>query len=90
MCSSDLSTGRFVTTTDAAIGKRSMASIASSSHASTISYVAACCRVALDAGLLPHSNPGLMTSEDLALLRPLNASLGLMLESTSPRLRFNG
>jgi FO synthase len=34
-------------------------------HASTISYVAASCRIALDAGLLPHSNPGLMTPEDL-------------------------
>lgn len=59
-------------------------------HASTISYVARCCRVALDEGLLPHSNPGLMTPEDLALLRPLNASLGLMIESTSPRLRARG
>jgi FO synthase len=59
-------------------------------HASTISYVAACSRVALDAGLLPHSNPGLMSPEDLALLRPVNASLGLMLESTSPRLRGRG
>ena len=62
----------------------------SAGHASTISYVAACSRVALDEGLLPHSNPGLMTPEDLALLRPLNASLGLMLESTSPRLRGRG
>ncbi|MFM7141234.1 MAG: 7,8-didemethyl-8-hydroxy-5-deazariboflavin synthase CofG [Alphaproteobacteria bacterium] len=59
-------------------------------HASTISYVAECSRVALDAGLLPHSNPGLMSPEDLALLRPVNASLGLMIESTSPRLRARG
>ena len=57
---------------------------------STIDYVAASCRVALGAGLLPHSNPGLMTPEDLSLLRPLNASLGLMIESTSPRLRTRG
>jgi FO synthase len=58
--------------------------------ASTIRYVAEACRIALDAGLLPHSNPGLMSAEELALLRPLNASLGMMLETTSTRLRRKG
>lgn len=57
---------------------------------STIDLVAAACRVALSHGLLPHSNPGLMTPDDLALLRPLNASLGLMIETTSARLRTRG
>lgn len=59
-------------------------------HASTIEYVAEACRIALDAGLLPHSNPGLMSARDLELLRPLNASLGLMLESVGPTLRRKG
>ena len=59
-------------------------------HPSTISYVAEACRVALEQDLLPHSNPGLMSPADLALLRPVNASLGLMLETTSDRLRRKG
>ncbi|MEW6269623.1 MAG: 7,8-didemethyl-8-hydroxy-5-deazariboflavin synthase CofG [Thermodesulfobacteriota bacterium] len=57
---------------------------------STIEYVAEACRIALEAGLLPHSNPGVMSAEELALLRPLNASLGMMLETTSERLRRKG
>jgi 7,8-didemethyl-8-hydroxy-5-deazariboflavin synthase CofG subunit len=59
-------------------------------HASTISYVAASCRIAIDAGLLPHSNPGIMSAEDMHLLKPVNASLGMMLETTSERLRRKG
>jgi FO synthase len=37
-------------------------------------------------GLLPHSNPGVMGTEDLRRLRETNVSVGLMLESASPRL----
>src|SRR4051794_25417311 len=61
--------------------------LASRGHASTIAYVAEACAIALDAGLLPHSNPGVMSARDLELLRPLNVSLGMMLESVSPLLR---
>jgi FO synthase len=64
--------------------------LAQAGHASTIAYVAAACRAALDAGLLPHSNPGVMSPDDLALLKPVNASLGMMLETTSERLRGKG
>jgi len=64
--------------------------LASQGHASTIAYVAEASRLALEQGLLPHSNPGLMSAEDLALLRPVNVSLGLMLETTSERLRGRG
>jgi FO synthase len=59
-------------------------------HASTVEYVAEASRIALDCGLLPHSNPGLMGAADLALLKTCNASLGLMLETTSARLRRKG
>jgi 7,8-didemethyl-8-hydroxy-5-deazariboflavin synthase CofG subunit len=59
-------------------------------HASTISYVGEACAIALEAGLLPHSNPGIMTASDLDFLKPLNVSLGLMLESVSPLLRTKG
>ena len=37
-------------------------------------------------GLLPHSNPGLMGEKDLRRLRETNVSVGIMLESASPRL----
>ena len=57
---------------------------------STIEYVARACEIALSEGLLPHTNAGLMTRAEMAMLRPLNASMGLMLESISPRLRARG
>jgi FO synthase len=57
---------------------------------STIEYVAMACRVALDEGLLPHTNAGLMSRDEMGMLRPLNPSMGLMLESISPRLRRRG
>ena len=41
-------------------------------------------------GLLPHLNPGVMTREDLELLRPVSASMGIMLETTSERLSARG
>ena len=56
----------------------------------TIDYVAQCCRLALDEGLLPHTNAGVMTGEEMIALRPLNVSMGLMLESVSERLRERG
>lgn len=37
-------------------------------------------------GLLPHSNPGLLKKKELELLKEVNASMGLMLETTSKRL----
>jgi 7,8-didemethyl-8-hydroxy-5-deazariboflavin synthase CofG subunit len=59
-------------------------------HDSTVSYVAACCEIALDEGMLPHTNAGLLSRDEMRALRPLNPSLGLMLESVSPRLRERG
>ena len=53
----------------------------------TIDYLWEACRVVLvETGMLPHSNPGIMGRSDLRKLREVNVSLGLMLESTSPRL----
>ncbi|MGH6799589.1 MAG: 7,8-didemethyl-8-hydroxy-5-deazariboflavin synthase CofG, partial [Roseiarcus sp.] len=57
---------------------------------STIEYVGRACEIALAEGLLPHTNAGLMTRGEMAALRPLNASMGLMLENVSPRLRASG
>jgi FO synthase len=49
-------------------------------------YVAWTCQQALDRGLLPHTNLGVLDREDLATLREVTASQGLMLESISERL----
>jgi FO synthase len=53
-------------------------------HETTISYLRAMCALVLkETTLLPHVNPGVMTREDIASLRAVSASQGLMLESTS-------
>jgi len=57
---------------------------------STAAYVERACEVALDCGLLPHTNAGILTRDEMARLRRVNVSLGLMLESVSPRLRGRG
>jgi FO synthase len=46
-----------------------------------VDYVVWCCREALQRGLLPHTNLGALAREDLARLREVTASQGLMLES---------
>jgi FO synthase len=53
----------------------------------TLEYLAAMSELVLEkTGMLPHSNPGLMGADDLRRLRETNVSVGLMLESASPRL----
>jgi FO synthase len=59
-------------------------------HSSTAAYVHQACEIALEEGLLPHTNAGLMSREELASLKAVNASMGLMLENVSPRLRRKG
>src|SRR5581483_2192645 len=44
------------------------------------------CQRALEHGLLPHTNLGVVGRDDLARLREVTASQGLMLESTNPDL----
>ena len=46
-----------------------------------VAYVAWCCERALERGILPHTNLGALPREDLARLREVTASQGLMLES---------
>ena len=55
-------------------------------HRDFTSYVAWVCERALERGLLPHTNLGVLGREDLARLREVTASQGLMLESVSERL----
>lgn len=52
-------------------------------HSSTLEYLLFLCETAIDIGILPHTNAGIMTGRELAALKPLNASMGLMLESTA-------
>jgi FO synthase len=57
----------------------------------TLEYLARCARLVLDeTGLLPHLNPGVMTRDELAALRPVSASMGIMLETTADRLGEKG
>ena len=54
---------------------------------STLEYLAHVARAVRDrTGLLPHINAGCMSSQEMAMLRGVSASMGLMLESTSRRL----
>src|SRR5215218_4261229 len=55
-------------------------------HPDFTSYVAWTCERALERGLLPHTNLGVLERKDLARLREVTASQGLMLESVSERL----
>jgi FO synthase len=55
-------------------------------HDDFTSYVVWSCERALERGLLPHTNIGVLSSDDLARLREVTASQGLMLESVSERL----
>src|SRR5918997_568651 len=55
-------------------------------HEDFTSYVVWTCERALERGLLPHTNLGVLHPDDLARLRQVTASQGLMLESTNPGL----
>jgi FO synthase len=55
-------------------------------HEDFTGYVAWACERALERGLLPHTNLGVLPREDLARLREVTASQGLMLESVAERL----
>ncbi|MFB6284908.1 MAG: 7,8-didemethyl-8-hydroxy-5-deazariboflavin synthase subunit CofG [Halobacteria archaeon] len=52
-------------------------------YGSGLDYLQQMCKVALEVGILPHSNPGYLTYDELGRLGEVNASMGLMLESTA-------
>jgi FO synthase len=62
------------------------AKLAEYGHEDFTAYVIWVCERALERGLLPHTNLGVLSREDLARLREVTASQGLMLESVSERL----
>jgi FO synthase len=51
-----------------------------------VAYVVWACERALERGILPHTNLGVLDRADLARLREVTASQGLMLESINPDL----
>ena len=58
---------------------------------STLEYLGrAAAAVLEETSLLPHLNPGVMSSDDLAALRRVSASMGIMLETASERLSARG
>jgi FO synthase len=57
----------------------------------TLAYLRAVAIQVIEAtGLLPHLNPGVMSWTEMATLKPVSASMGMMLESTSRRLLEKG
>ena len=60
-------------------------------YSSTLDYVRAMSEMVVsESGLFPHANPGVMDDEAVAMLRPTNVSMGMMLENISPRLTEPG
>ncbi len=57
----------------------------------TLEYLAHAARAVLEeTSLLPHLNPGVLTAADFGLLRPVAASMGMMLETSAERLSARG
>lgn len=48
-----------------------------------LDYCEAMCRKSIAYGVLPHTNAGILSSDEMGRLRPFNASMGLMLETTA-------
>ena len=71
--------------------KRARDELAALGHETTISYLREAAALVLsETGLLPHVNPGVMTQPEIASLRRVSVSQGVMLESLSERLCAKG
>src|ERR1700761_6081430 len=71
--------------------KRARDALQSMGFATTLAYLEHVAgRVLKETGLLPHLNPGLLESAGLGRLRKVAPSMGMMLESASPRLGQRG
>ena len=61
--------------------------LASNGYETTVEYLAAMCRLVVEeTGLLPHANAGALPGDELAALRPVSASQGMMIESLAEGL----
>jgi len=71
--------------------KAAREALAAMGFSSTLEYLAHVAgRVLSETGVLPHINAGCMSQEEMAMLRPVSASMGIMLESASTRLCEKG
>jgi len=59
------------------------AMIRAAGYSDILQYCHAMCGAAIDRGILPHTNAGILSSGEMAFLREVNASMGLMLETTA-------
>ncbi len=60
-------------------------------HASTIDYLVEACRLVLEnSSLMPHVNAGALSADEIARLREVSGSMGMMLEVNSRRLLGRG
>jgi FO synthase subunit 1 len=55
-----------------------------------LDYCEAMCKLAIHYGILPHTNAGILTFDEMKRLRKVNASMGLMLETTARIPAHNG
>jgi FO synthase len=61
--------------------------LAQRGYTSTVDYLVAACRLVVEeTGLLPHANAGALSYDELAALREVTASQGMMIESLRPGL----
>src|SRR4029450_1668025 len=71
--------------------KQAREALAALGHENTPGPLRTMCALVLkETGLLPHANPGVMTRDEIAALREVTASQGIMLESASERLCEKG
>jgi FO synthase len=71
--------------------KAAREALAAMGYGTTLEYLRAAAQAVLDkTGLLPHANPGTLTDDELAMLRDVSPSMGIMLESASDRLTLKG
>jgi FO synthase len=67
------------------------AELAALGYERTIDYLRDMCALVLErTGLLPHANAGTLANEDVALLKPVTASMGMMVENMSRRFSGKG
>jgi FO synthase subunit 1 len=52
-------------------------------YSTMVDYLVDLCEIAIEFGFFPHTNAGLLTYNELRRLREVNASMGLMLETTA-------
>lgn len=57
--------------------------IRAAGYRTILDYCEAMCHYSITCGVLPHTNAGILTFEEMERLRPVNASMGLMLETTA-------